>query len=128
MNKRFLGAWRLASFESRAADGTISQPMGKDADGVIMWDASGAFSAQLGPRERPEGQGYLAYWGTFEADDADEGEIVHHVLGASLPRLTEDQVRKFRFLSADRLTLQPPAAATGAQATLTWERIPAKMS
>ena len=60
-----------------------------------------------------------------EVDDVGEGTLVHHVLGASAPRLLSDQVRGFRFLSDDELVLQPPPGPGGAQSALRWRRLPA---
>jgi len=61
----------------------------------------------------------------LEVDDVGEGTLVHHVLGASAPRLLSDQVRGFRFLSDDELVLQPPPGPGGAQSALRWRRLPA---
>jgi hypothetical protein len=121
-NQRFLGAWELVSFESRAADGTVTRPMGDDPVGIIIWDASGAMSAQLGPRDAEAGP-YVAYFGTLEAEDEREGELTHRVTGASLPRLRTDQVRQYRFLSDDELVLQPPPSTDGSSSELLWRRI-----
>ncbi|GAB4325190.1 MAG: hypothetical protein Kow0010_07590 [Dehalococcoidia bacterium] len=119
-----MGAWRLVSFVLRDADGRERYPMGQDPVGIIIWDTSGAMSAQLGRRD---GDGpYVAYFGTIEVEDASEGELTHHVEGGSAARFREDQVRRFRFVDDDTLELQLPPDATGTESTLTWRRISAE--
>jgi hypothetical protein len=118
-NHRFLGAWELVSFESRRADGSVVRPWGPDPLGVIIWDGSGHMAAQLGPRD---GATYVAYFGTLEADDVPAGTLTHHVTGASSEGLRTDQVRTFRFLSADEVVLSPPPAPDGTVSTASWRR------
>ena len=84
-------------------------------------------SAQLGPRDPAVGP-YVAYCGTLEAPDVAEGTLVHHVLGASVPRLLSDQMRGFRFLSDKELELRPPPAADGSRSVLSWRRLDASMT
>lgn len=122
VNRRFLGAWRLVSFEARAGDGTVTYPLGRDPVGIIMWDDSGAMSAQLGPRE-PESGPYIAYYGILQAPDAEAGTLIHCVEAASAPRFRVDQVRTFRFVDADTLELSPPAGNDGSESVLVWRRI-----
>jgi hypothetical protein len=121
-NRRFIGAWELVSFESRAPDGRVSHPMGPDPVGTIIWDATGMMSAQLGPRD-PEAGAYVAYFGMLEAEDESEGELTHHVIGASLPRLRTDQVRRYAFLNENELTLSPLPTTDGSSSTLLWRRV-----
>jgi hypothetical protein len=120
-NRRFLGAWELVSFESRAADGAVTRPWGSDPFGIIIWDDTGHMSAQLGPRD-PGAGAYIAYCGTLDAEDVTEGTLVHHVLAASAERLRADQVRAYRFSGSDELVLSPPASPEGAVSTLRWRR------
>jgi hypothetical protein len=123
MNKRFVGAWLLAGFETRQADGTVTRPWGDDAGrGIICWDASGYMSAQLGPNDSSVAP-YIAYFGRLEAPDVERGTLIHHVEGASTERLLAPQSRDFHFVDTDTLTLQPPAAPNGAVSTLTWKRV-----
>lgn len=119
---RFVGAWRLESFVTRASNGLESHPLGREPAGIIIWDESGAMSAQLGTGQAGAGP-YIAYFGTIDVDDAPEGVLTHRVEGASSQRLLEDQVRRFRFVDADTLELCPPPDADGAQSTLRWRRI-----
>lgn len=123
-NRRFLGAWELVTFETIGPDGTVTRPWGDDPFGLVVWTDSGHMSAQLGPRDRAIGP-YVAYCGTLEVEDVPEGTLVHHVLGASAPRLLADQVRGFRFVSDDELVLGPPPAADGSLSVLVWRRLTA---
>lgn len=126
--QEFIGAWRLVAFESRSTDGSVRHPFGVAATGLIMWDGSGAFSAQIAPggegSSGDPGQ-YVAYFGMWDVDDA-AGEVVHHVAGAFNAALRgTDQRRRFVF-EGDRLTLQPPPAVTNGEtvtSTVTWERV-----
>jgi len=121
-NRRFLGAWQLVTFESRLPDGSVVRPWGDDPLGIAIWDETGHVSAQLGPRDTSAGP-YVAYYGSLEAADVTEGTLVTHVEGASAPRLRTDQVRAFRFLSDDEMTLSPPPGPDGAVSTLLWRRL-----
>ena len=123
LNQRFVGAWELTSFESCGADGVVAKPWGNNPFGLVVWTESGHMSAQLGPRDPALGP-YVAYCGTLEVDDVGEGTLVHHVLGASAPRLLSDQIRGFHFLSDDELVLQPPPGPGGVQSVLRWKRLP----
>ena len=123
-NSRFVGAWKLVSLESRQPDGTISRPWGDDPLGMVCWDASGCFSAQLGPRVARQEAPYVAYFGTLEAPDAESGTLVHTVLGSSNPsRLSGEQVRDFQFLDGETLVLRPPQAENGARSSLIWRKV-----
>lgn len=121
-NGRFVGAWLLTSFETRQPDGSITYPLGQEPTGIICWDESGWFSAQLGPRE-PGAAEYIAYYGTLEAPDAASGTLVHRLHGSSnQSRVSGDQVREFEFLDADTVVLSPPAAPSGARSYVRWRR------
>jgi hypothetical protein len=47
-----VGAWRLVSWENRAADGQITYPMGTDAVGYLLYTADGRFSVTISRRGR----------------------------------------------------------------------------
>jgi len=126
--EQFIGAWRLVAFESRSTDGSVRYPFGTAATGLIMWDGSGAFSAQIAPGgEGATGEPgqYVAYFGTWEVDEA-AGQLVHHVEGAfNAALLGTDQRRTFVF-AGDGLTLQPPpttADGNTVTSTVTWEKV-----
>lgn len=121
MNTRFVGAWLLQSFESEAADGTVSQPWGNDALGLIMWDAGGYFSVQLGPRAKPGA--YVSFFGTWEAEEGETGLIVLSVTTGSAPeRVNGDQHRNFLFVEEGLLRMRPPKGPDGSQSTFMWRK------
>jgi hypothetical protein len=122
MNERFIGAWRLESYETVQADGATSRPFGERPRGMFSFAASGHFSVQLGPEVHEPGR-YTAFFGTFDVDDGETGVLTLHLETGSEPeRISGDQIRRFRFVEADRVKLQPPAAPDGAQSTITWRR------
>jgi hypothetical protein len=47
------GAWRLVSWENQAADGQLTQPMGPDALGYLLYSADGCFSVTISRPGRP---------------------------------------------------------------------------
>jgi hypothetical protein len=88
-----VGAWRLVSWENRAADGRVSYPMGADAHGYLIYTADRRFSVTISRtdragftggdllggtvQEKAEAvEGFVAYagWYTFDGD-----HVVHHV-------------------------------------------------
>jgi hypothetical protein len=57
MNKRqvrdpLVGAWRLVSWENRAADGQVTYPVGTDALGYLLYSPDGCFSVTISRRDR----------------------------------------------------------------------------
>jgi hypothetical protein len=139
---KLLGTWILASSEFRRSDGQVVYPFGKDAKGLIVYDAHGYFAAQLMSAHRPNFavndrdkgtpeelkatfEGYLGYFGTYEIDEQ-QARAVHHVLGSSFPNWEGgDQVRFFE-LDNDHLTLKTPPLTVGGVSivgVLTWVRV-----
>ncbi|WP_419943425.1 lipocalin-like domain-containing protein [Candidatus Palauibacter sp.] len=140
----FVGAWTLASWESRSADGEVTLPYDGNPAGQITYTADGRMSAQLMQvgRELPDaaeatGQemrdailgGFFSYYGDFSVDMG-AGVVTHHVEGALLPNwVGSDRPRSFTFDGPDRLMLSTepdPARGGGAIGTLVWERVPGR--
>jgi hypothetical protein len=131
-----LGAWRLVSWYEVKADGEKVYPLGREAQGQIMYSDDGHVSAQLvrkdlapfgSPdwREATEGEraaawlDYFGYFGTFSIDEARQA-VVHHVEGSWFPNLVgSEQVRLFR-LDGDELILD--AATDWGQVVIIWRR------
>jgi hypothetical protein len=140
MKDRFVGTWKLISIENRNAKGEVvpsaSQASGRPPVGYIIYDPAGYVAVGIMPSGRqkyaavqPTNEearaamtGYAAYFGTFTINEA-EGAVTHHLEGSLNPAMAPDQKRFFE-LSGNKLTLKPPPGPTGAQARLTWERIP----
>lgn len=138
----FVGAWSLASWESRSADGEVTLPYDGNPAGQITYTADGRMSAQLmqvGREEFPDaaeagGQemrdailgGFFSYYGDYSVD-METGVVTHHVEGALLPGwVGSDRPRSFTFEGPDRLVLSTepdPARGGGAVGTLVWERV-----
>jgi hypothetical protein len=122
MNERFVGAWRLHTYETARPSGEIEEPYGAHPRGMFSFAASGHFSVQLGPEVHEPGR-YTAFFGTYGVTDGETGVLTLHLETGSNPeRISGEQIRRFRFVDADEVKLQPPAAEDGSQSTITWRR------
>lgn len=115
--QRFHGFWRLAS---------------PDADGMLCYHPSGAMSVQSAPRrarsragELPTPaealaalDGYVAYFGTYEIDEA-RRTVMHRQLATVQPGPAVSLVRAYEFQSDNRLVLRP----VDRPGEIVWERI-----
>jgi hypothetical protein len=52
MNK-FVGTWKLVSFEELLPDGRVTYPYGEEPAGLLIYDAAGHMSVQVMRRDRP---------------------------------------------------------------------------
>ena len=122
MNLRFPGAWLLQSYELTDARGATTFPLGERPVGLFTFDPSGYFSVQLGPRDA-DGTGFLAFFGTWRADDAESGLALLTIASGSAPlRVNGVLQRNFLFEGRNSLRMQPPPGADGSQATIHWRR------
>jgi Lipocalin-like domain len=48
-----VGAWRLVSWENRAADGQVTHPMGTDVVGYLLYTLDRRFSVLISRADRP---------------------------------------------------------------------------
>ncbi len=140
--ERFIGTWRLEACEGQWSDGRITQPYGDEPGGLLMYDGAGRFSGQIMARGRPEFasgnllkgsdaevraafEGYVAYYGSYNVDEA-EGLMIHRVEGSFFPNWTgERQIRKFEFTGDGQLrlsTLPIKGARADLTVTLLWRR------
>jgi hypothetical protein len=136
---RFVGTWRLVSMEQRNAKGEVVAPTtpAPNRTGYIIYDPAGYMAVSIMPvgRKKYSAQqptdeeakaamtGYAGYFGTFIVNEK-EGFVTHRLQGSVNPGMAVDQKRFFE-LSGNRLTLKPPPGASGNQARIVWERIPA---
>ena len=139
----FIGHWQLISSTFGEADGTVIYPLGKDAQGRIMYDAHKQMSAQLmRPKRQPLSSrdateerlakvkaafdGYTAYYGSYTID-VETKSVTHHVEGSLLPNWIGRQLVRYFELSHNnrRLTLTTPPMGkdAGIIGTLVWEKI-----
>ena len=139
--EKLLGTWKLVSCVGHWSDGRITYPYGSNPAGLLVYDADSNFSAQIQDQDRPlfesgnllKGapeeikaafEGYVAYYGTYEVDEAD-GSLTHHVQGSLFPNwVGVDQKRLFEFSDNRLLLTTPPFVGKRSQLTLTlvWER------
>jgi hypothetical protein len=105
-----------------------------DRNGLMMvqiidrdrpWFASGEIRGGTSAEVKAAFESKLAYFGSFDVDDAG-GIVVHHITGGSFPNWSgTDLVRFFEF-SGKYLTLRtPPMNVRGKPAAgyLKWERV-----
>jgi hypothetical protein len=111
----------------------IYQPHGDTPIGRIQYDGGGRMWALLHPPSRPTlpqsptladyqatNRGLVAYYGTFDVDQA-TSRVIHHVQAGSNPAwFGTDFIRWYKF-EGNRLILSLNAQFTS---TLTWERLP----
>jgi hypothetical protein len=141
---RLVGAWRLVSWENRAADGQVTYPMGADAVGYLIYTADGRCSVMISRAGRAAfaaddllsgtaeekaraAEGFVAYAGryTFSGD-----RVVHHVEVSLFPNwVGSDQERSVELVE-DRLTLSAsPLLLAGRRQVprLVWERVGSRL-
>jgi hypothetical protein len=117
--ERFVGRWKLVSFETRGEDGEVTYPFGKDALGYIMYSTDGYMSVTIFPKNRRRfntydvaggtieekvaaAESYISYFGRYEIID---DRVIHHVEASFFPNwVGVDQERFYRF-DGNRLTL-----------------------
>ena len=139
--EELVGTWKLVSCVGTWSDGRVAYPYGPNPAGVLVYDAAGNFSAQIVSQGRPRFEsgnllkgtpeeikaafeGYVAYYGTYEADEA-AGRLTHHVEGSLFPNWTGvDQTRVYAFTDEKLRMTTPPFVGKRVQLTLTleWER------
>ena len=136
-NSQFAGAWRLVKIERFAASGELLEPPIEDRLGYIIYDPAGYMGVTIMQPDRqpyasnqrtPEEalasySSYSSYFGTFTVNEA-EGFLTHHLEGSLNTRGAGSDYKRFYTFSGNRLTLQPPAGASGDKTQLTWEKLP----
>jgi hypothetical protein len=140
---KFVGAWRLISTEFRAEDGSLGEsPYGTDSQGLLMYDAQGSMSAQLGQAhrapfaiaDRKAGsheelkaafESYQAYCGRYTVDQREQ-VISHTVTLSLLPNWVGTEQRRYYKFEDGKLILRTPPMSIGGKALngeLVWEKI-----
>ena len=104
---RLIGAWRLRHWVALADDGSESQPMGQEPDGLLVYSGDGTMITVLGPSERPRFESddvtggtdeervrafatYVAYGGSFtvDGDTVSAEELLRRVWDENIDPLT----------------------------------------
>ena len=132
--KDLLGAWRLESWSLVYDDGRPREfPLGRDAEGIIIYTPGGQVSATLmragRTRKAPASDAEraaafaesFAYAGRYEVRDS---TVFHSIEVATNPALIGVTSTRHIKLDGDRLTLSGPdfAAGTGRTQTIVWQR------
>jgi hypothetical protein len=137
-----VGTWRLRSWISIDADGTVSHPMGDDAEGLLVYTVEGAMITTIGSRGRPRlatddvtsgsaderlaaAGSFIAYSGRYDRDGTD---VIHHVEMSLFPNWVGGLQVRHVTLSDDGETLtlsSEPLLVNGRLASqrLTWHRL-----
>jgi hypothetical protein len=138
--RELVGAWRLVSWDNRAADGHLSHPMGADAVGYLIYTADGRFSVTISRADRPRftggdllggtvaekaraADGFVAYAGRYTCRG---NQVVHHVELSLFPNWVGTDQHRFADLSEDTLILSArPLLLAGEQQVprLAWQRV-----
>jgi len=135
-----VGAWRLVSCETRADDGAVDYPLGRDAVGLLIYTGDGHMSVSIarssrgpfaagdllggtGEEKARAVESYVSYCGRYER----RGDVVIHQVEMSLfPNWSgRDQERRVE-LDGNRLALEAaPFTIKGTEqrARLVWERL-----
>lgn len=138
--QRFIGTWKLVSWEARDQNGSISYPFGTNAVGYIMYNTGGFMAVNIAKKDRPPiaskdifggsetekalcFASYVAYCGTYCVKD----NIVTHNNEINLyPNWTgKPQQRYFKFFDNYLELSTVSYLADGIQKTqrLLWERM-----
>jgi hypothetical protein len=137
--RRFVGVWRLVSFERHLPNGAIEYPAGKDAVGRLTYDAGKRMSAQVMQRGRPaaafEGPrlsasataedlrnliaGYTAYYGTYDVD-SDASTVTHRVEASLNPNGVGRNLKRRYHFEGNRLVLTDET--DGVRVRIVWDR------
>ncbi len=141
--EQFVGTWRLISSEfRRTSDGEVTFPLGKDATGLIMYDAFGNMSVHIMKLDRPKFAtndrssgtleqtkaaygGYIAYYGTIEVDEK-EHKVIHHAEGSLFPNEVGRPLIRYYEFKDDLLILNTPVLSMAGEkviGVLTWKRV-----
>lgn len=140
--EQLIGTWRLVSFEYELANGASVAAYGPRPVGLLVYDRCGLMTAQIMNPNRPRFasgdrrsgtheellaavEGYIAYFGTYEVDEAG-GCVVHTELGDLFPNAVGTMQRRYFELDGDRLSLRVPPVVLGGErmtARVVWERV-----
>ena len=138
---RLVGPWRLVSVEYRLANGAAVEAYGPAPEGLLVYDRNGNMAAQIMDPARPRFasgdrrtgtreelhaavEGYIAYFGTYEVNEA-EGWVDHVEVGDVFPNAVGTRQRRYFALDGDRLVLDVPPVVLGGErmtARVVWER------
>ena len=120
---RLVGTWQVVEVVDTDPAGKVSHPYGEHPTGYIVYDATGHLHVQLmrtpatppfaagddtkgtDQEVRAAYDGYVAYFGTYEVDEA-QSNVIHRVQGSLMPSYTgTDQPRPIK-ITGDNLIIE----------------------
>jgi hypothetical protein len=139
MSGKFIGTWKLVSFEMRSDD-QVTYPWGKDPVGLLMYNDEGYMSVAIMASNRRRfstmdftkvateevaaaADNYDAYCGKYEVT---KNKVTHLVEVAFVPNRVGEKEERFYEFEGDKLTLiTPPMTYGGKQVKFyaTWKRV-----
>jgi hypothetical protein len=137
LSEKFIGTWKLVSYEMRSDD-EVTYPLGKDAVGYLMYNDDGYVSAALMASKRRRfmdmmnptteeieaaGNTYIAYCGKYEVT---EDKVTHLPDISFFPNWVGEKQERFYKFEGDKLILSPPPMTHGGKqhtVYLTWKRV-----
>ncbi|MET4141969.1 lipocalin-like domain-containing protein [Pedobacter sp. UYP1] len=130
IKSQLIGTWVLISAAYENENGESIFILGKEVNGILMYDKNGYMNAQLSSKDRKlfiaegynEGttletyhafQEYIAYFGRYE--EIEPGKIVHTVLGSLFPNWIGSKQIRFAKINGDllELTTTPVSSVNG---------------
>lgn len=138
VRSRFIGVWKLVSFELKSMNGEVSYPYGERPVGRLTYDPAGRMSAQLmrSGRSRASGRtlrgasvdalreavdSFIAYFGTYDINDTSR-TVIHHVQACLIPSWVGTDLKRTYEFEGNRLILT--AVSEDGVGRLVWEREP----
>ncbi|GGA55745.1 lipocalin-like domain-containing protein [Okeania sp. KiyG1] len=123
VQNRFVGTWRLVSFELKDVNGEVSYPYGKDTIGYLMYAEDGYMSAVIMATRRPKFSSadflggstqekanametYISYCGSYEIKDK---KVIHHVKASLFPNWVGTNQERFFEFTENYLLLTTPS-------------------
>jgi hypothetical protein len=139
LRERLVGTWLVTAADNVGPDGSRFQAFGPNPKGIMMFDANGWFSVQLGQSGRPKFasdnrlqgtaeenkttvEGSLSYYGNYYIDE--EVRVLHlYIESSSWPNLDGiENKRIITSLSDDELKWHSPAGYIGTTDDVVWKR------
>jgi hypothetical protein len=135
-----VGTWRLVSFEAQDAEGAISYPFGREADGFITYTNDGRMAVHFGAADRARladgdwvagadaeiaaaARVYFAYCGTYEVHG---DTVVHRIESSLMPNWVGGEQTRHVARNGGTITLTTPPTLVGGRSqvgTLVWRRV-----
>ena len=133
MSERFIGTWKLVSFEMRSDD-QVTYPLGKDPVGYLIYSHEGYMAASLMASKRQRFLSmdilkatteeivaaygtYVAYCGKYEVT---EDKVTHLVEVSLFPNWVGGKQERFYKLEGDELTLSTPPMIVGGKQQISY--------